>query len=137
MRENPTKKIENGRVRSGPLASSPADGANGAFQVVAEPTGARINIIASDGTEWGRSGMEGEPFEHVSVSTMTRCPTWAEMDWVKRLFWRDDETVMQLHVPRSRHVNAHEFCLHLWRPLRTSIPLPAIDAVGPPEMAGR
>jgi hypothetical protein len=38
------------------------------------------------------------------------------MAFVKRLFFRDDETAMQLHVPASDHVNQHPYCLHLWRP---------------------
>lgn len=50
------------------------------------------------------SGDPAVPWEHVSVSVSgaRRCPTWEEMDAVKRLFWADDETVMQLHVPRTR-----------------------------------
>jgi hypothetical protein len=77
---------------------------NGAYVV---PIGAtRLTVIASDGLGW----------DHVSVSLPNRCPTWEEMDHIRRLFFRDDETVMQLHVPNTDHVNTHRFCLHLWRP---------------------
>ena len=38
------------------------------------------------------------------------------MEHVKRAFFKDDETAMQLHVPPSDHVNHHPHCLHLWRP---------------------
>jgi hypothetical protein len=38
------------------------------------------------------------------------------MDAIKRLFFHDTETVMQLHVARTSHINLHPFCLHLWRP---------------------
>jgi hypothetical protein len=51
------------------------------------------------------------------------------MDAVKRIFWRDDETVMQLHVPRDQHVNEGEV-LHLWKPVSVKIPLPPTDCVG-------
>ena len=65
-----------------------------------------LTVIASDGLGW----------DHVSVSTKTRCPTWEEMAYVKSLFFRDDETAMQLHVPSKDHRNLHRYCLHLWRP---------------------
>lgn len=112
MRQNPTKKIERYRVTEGILASSRADGANGAFQLP-RPLGILL-LIASDCGDW----------EHVSVSTPERCPVWSEMDYVKRIFWRDDECVMQLHVPRTSHIDIHPYCLHLWRSLVEVIPRP-------------
>src|SRR5215469_9048693 len=63
-------------------------------------------------------------WEHVSVSLQGRCPKWEEMVRVKRLFWLPTETVMQLHVPDSDHINCHPFTLHLWRPINIEIPLP-------------
>lgn len=78
-------------------------------------------VIASSGMGW----------DHVSVSRQNRCPNWPEMDYVKDLFFRDDETVMQLHVPRSEHVNFHPHCLHLWRPVDGDIPRPPAYLVGP------
>lgn len=51
------------------------------------------------------------------------------MDHIKRLFWDDEEAVMQLYPPRSCWVNNHEFCLHLWRPKHVEIPLPPEIAV--------
>lgn len=80
-----------------------------------------LTVIASAGKGW----------EHVSVSTQNRTPTWAEMEHIKRLFFNDDETVMQLHVPPSEHVNRHEYCLHLWRPIGVEIPRPPAIFVGP------
>jgi len=68
--------------------------------------GGQLQIIVSDGMGW----------DHVSVSRKDRPPTWAEMDQVKRLCFRDDEIVMQLHVTDGRKVNVHPNCLHLWRP---------------------
>lgn len=63
-------------------------------------------------------------WDHVSVSRNNRCPNWPEMDHVKRIFFTDDEVVMQLHVARRDHVNIHPFVLHLWRPQAEAIPLP-------------
>ena len=98
--------------------SDESDGNNGVFLVPFETVGLRI--IASDGVGW----------EHVSVSLPNRCPNWREMCFVKGLFWDDEETVMQLHPPRSTYVNNHPHCLHLWRPTEVQIPLPPTDTVG-------
>lgn len=65
------------------------------------------------------------------MSLKNRCPNWFEMDYVKDLFWAEEETVMQLHVPKSEHINCHPHCLHLWRPLGVKIPLPPGEMVGP------
>ncbi len=51
--------------------------------------GPLLRIIAASAEGW----------DHVSVSTESRPPTWAEMELVRRMFFRDDETAMQLHVP--------------------------------------
>lgn len=91
---------------------------NGAYRIPS-PKGASLTVIASNGEGW----------EHVSVSLRNRCPTWEEMDFIRSLFFRDDETVMQLHVPRTHHVNVHNFCLHLWRPLNAEIPRPQLELV--------
>lgn len=81
----------------------------------------RLTVIASAGEGW----------EHVSVSTSTRTPTWAEMEHIKRMFFEDHETAMQLHVPPTDHISCHPFCLHLWRPTGAEIPRPPAIMVGP------
>lgn|SRR5262245_49217009 len=72
---------------------------------------------------------EDVPWEHVSVSGRKRVPNWYEMCAIKDLFWREDETVMQLHVPPTLHINYHQHTLHLWRPINAVIPLPPLEAV--------
>lgn len=71
----------------------------------------------------------GEGWDHVSVSTEFRTPTWEEMDKIKRLFFKDHEVVVQFHVGTSDHINIHPHCLHLWRPRFKKIPLPNKDRV--------
>jgi hypothetical protein len=79
---------------------------------------------------------DGQGWEHVSITVArkkedaTRCPTWAEMCFVKDLFFNKEETVMQLHPPHSEYVNNHAYCLHLWRPTSEAIPLPPSIFVG-------
>lgn len=72
-------------------------------------------------------------WDHVSVSTMSRCPTWNEMELVKRCFFYPTETAMQLHVPEAEHINFHSYCLHLWRPQHGTIPRPPNHLVGAPS----
>jgi hypothetical protein len=53
------------------------------------------------------------------------------MEFVKRRFFHDDETAMQLHVPVAQHINHHPYCLHLWRPQQGHIPTPPPHMVAP------
>jgi hypothetical protein len=116
MRAPPWEKVAPYRLQ---LPGRPSDRRDdfGDFLI---PCGAvKLAVIASAGDEWVK-------WEHVSVSIPghQRTPTWAEMDYIKRLFWGDDECVMQLHVPAAEHKNHHPWCLHLWRPKETAIPRP-------------
>lgn len=86
----------------------------GAFIVPSPRSGAKLMVVASNGAGW----------DHVSVSLRNRCPTWDEMERVKRLFFLPTETAMQLHVQPSAHVSVHPNCLHIWRPQDTGIPMP-------------
>ena len=92
----------------------------GAFEVRSKIDRAPLRVIATVGEGW----------DHVSVSRQTRCPNWPEMEQIAQLFFREDETAMQLHVPASDHVNMHPFCLHWWRPLNMKIPRPPAIMVG-------
>lgn len=117
-------ELEKYRLRHGELAS-PTGADFGMFRIPG-PHGRELTVMASSGDV-----LTGILWEHVSVSTPTRCPNWPEMDFVKRLFWDDEEAVMQLHPPRSQWVNHHPYCLHLWRPIDQAIPLPPTITVGP------
>lgn len=90
------------------------DGTCGVFDVPSPTDGRLMRVVASVGADW----------EHISVSRSKRCPNWPEMEHVKRLFFQDDETVMQLHVPPSDHISKCHTCLHLWRPMEVEIPRP-------------
>ena len=121
------------RIRVGPLASDDRCGACGSF-LLPGPAGMTLKVVASDGSEWP---FDPPAWEHVSVSTARRCPTWAEMEWVRDLFWSEDETVILLSVPRAEHLNCHPYCLHMWRPIGVEIPRPPALTVGPPAEAPR
>lgn len=69
-------------------------------------------------------------FEHLSVSTPIKCPTWEQMCKMKDIFWRDDEVCMQLHPKKEDYVNCMQYCLHIWRPIDKEIPMPPNIMVG-------
>jgi hypothetical protein len=94
----------------------------GAFNVPYPRNGVVLLVIASAGFGW----------DHVSVSLAHRCPNWYEMEFVKRMFFKPDETAMQLHVPEKDHLTFAETALHLWRPQGCSIPRPPNELVGAP-----
>ena len=89
---------------------------NGAFSF---PDG--LFIIVSDGMGW----------EHVSVSRKSRMPSYEDLTRAKEIFWDEEDCAMQLFVPKSQHINCHQYCLHLWRPLEDDIPMPPGIMVGP------
>lgn len=93
----------------------------GAFLVPAQVMGEQLRVIASSDAGW----------DHVSVSARNRCPSWEEMEQVKRMFFKPTEVAMQLHVPVTEHINCHVYTLHLWRPTFASIPKPPGWMVGP------
>lgn len=66
----------------------------------------------------------------MSMVGQYRCPTWEEMCFVQSLFWREDECVMQLHVPQNEWVSHHPYTLHLWKPIGQMIPRPPAVMVG-------
>ena len=92
---------------------------NGYFRF--EREGVLFHCIASDGAGW----------EHVSVTlNKKRCPTWQEMCLVKDMFWDSEDVVIQYHAAKSEHVNNHNYCLHLWRPIDKKIECPPSILVG-------
>lgn len=113
------------RVKSGMF---PGDDHTGAFRV--HVCGRSFNVIASI------DGLPGEPqYEHVSVTPASdkakRCPTWEEMCAIKDLFFNPEEECVQFHPAKSRYVNVHPYCLHIWR----KVDDPAFAPPMPWEMA--
>lgn len=135
------KVPENYRLRNHAILGSNSTYGNNGFFVIPHHKIALywFQCQVSDGMGWG----------HVSVSLIKevnvqhtkgkakwvkerveRCPTWEEMCYIKSLFFDDEESVMQLHPPKSQWVNNHPYCLHLWKPFENEIPLPLKIMVG-------
>jgi hypothetical protein len=106
------------RITNGPFRSREGNGNNGAFKFYIGKM--MFFAIASDGGGW----------EHVSVSTLSRVPTWDEMCAVKSLFWDEEDCVVQFHPPRSQYVNNSPNCLHLWRKVGSEFEMPPTWMVG-------
>lgn len=88
-------------------------GNNGMF-IIPVTKKLKLTCIASDGGGW----------EHVSVSTKNRIPTYYEMKRVRRLFWGPEDVVIEFHMGEKDHINCHSHCLHLWRPSYEGAVLP-------------
>ena len=79
-----------------------------------------LHFIFSKGLGW----------EHLSVSTPVKTPTWEQMCKMKEIFWGDDEVCMELHPKKEEYVNMHPYCLHIWKPIGVEIPTPPSILVG-------
>ena len=130
MRVQFSEDMEKSRLKHGRFATLGGE-RNGMFELICPLTGQKLRIIASDGSGWNdeECPLPGDPWEHVSVSAMTRCPTWGEMCWVKEQFFENNEIVVQFHPAKSEYVNDHPFVLHLWRPIKSPVPMPPIVCV--------
>jgi hypothetical protein len=116
------------------MASDFTYGRNGAFQFPSVIPNRNIAVIASDGKDWKVAGLDGEPWEHVSVHCFQGrrqfTPTWTEMCAVKDMFWDAEDVVIQFHPRKSDYVNNHANTLHLWRPTQSVLPTPPAITVG-------
>lgn len=90
----------------------------GAFDL--RMNGKRMRVICGDGMGW----------DHVSVSFQDRCPDWSEMEYIRRMWFKDDEWVVQFSPPPDQRINNHPYCLHLWRCQTQDFPLPDPSMVG-------
>lgn len=77
-------------------------------------TPSTLRVMAASGGGW----------DHISVSLADRCPTWEEMEYVRKLFAKPNEVWLQFGVPSKDHINVHPHCLHWWRPLHREVRLP-------------
>jgi hypothetical protein len=76
----------------------------------------------------------GGGWEHLSVSTPNKLPTWEQMCKLKEIFWEDEEACVEYHPRKSEYVNNHRYCLHIWRPINEELPTPPEWMVGIKEL---
>lgn len=58
--------------------------------------------------------LDGKRWIHFSMSHRKRLPEWEEMVEAKEAFFGPESTAYQVFAPRSKWVNIHPRCLHLW-----------------------
>tara|TARA_R100001086_G_scaffold250033_1_gene192781 strand:- start:3471 stop:3848 length:378 start_codon:yes stop_codon:yes gene_type:complete len=102
-------------------------GGNGFFQIQRSRR-THLNIIASNGEGWEHVSVVAYKVDAKEYTAYT--PTWAQMCFVKNLFWEPEDVVIQYHPARKDYINNHEHCLHLWRPIGQYIPTPDPILVG-------
>jgi hypothetical protein len=115
------KVPETNRVTTGIFSSDKSFGNNGVFKFDYEDK--IIYCIASDGSGW----------EHVSISIRgdkIEIPSWNIMNWIKNIFWGEDDIVIQIHPAKKDYINNHVGVLHLWRPIDKEIPVPDTILIG-------
>lgn len=80
------------------------------------------SVIWSNGGGW----------EHVSVCPYKRSytPSWDDMCALKDMFFYEDEVVVQYHPAKKDYVNMIHNCLHLWKPIDETLPVPPSIFVG-------
>lgn len=74
------------------------------------------------GTGWERAEMR------VAAHSGDRVPIYAEMDWLKGLFWDDDECAVQMHLPKHERRQAPPNTLYLWKEAGKEFPRPPAAA---------
>ena len=57
---------------------------------------------------------DGRRWLHVSLSRRGRLPDWEDVKLVKDVVIGQERTALQVLPPKSKYVNQHPFCLHLW-----------------------
>lgn len=66
----------------------------------------------------------GGGWDHVSVSSKSRCPSWDEMCEIKNIFFMKHECCVEYHPAEEDYVNVHHYCLHIWKPQKVELPKP-------------
>lgn len=107
------------------------NGKNGLFRVPFAAVGKRIEpwmpidygllVLISSGCGW----------DHVSVYLQNRCPTWDEMELIRKMVAEPHETWVQFGVPEKDHISYHPYVLHWWRDQHRGHRLPPSEMVGP------
>lgn len=120
-REKTLKKLreilDNSKVLSYQFESNDIDGEIiiGGSCAIKAPSGS-LTVVYSNGMGW----------DHVSVSSKFKTPSWDDMCFAKDIFFNDEESVVQYHPPKSEYINIHDHVLHMWRNQNQEIDRPPL-----------
>lgn len=90
------------------------------------PAGWTLIARSSDGASYRHSNglaailsvaneLDGKRWVHLSVSRSNRLPSWTELTEARDAFLGPEALCVQVLAPKSRHINIHAHCLHLWQ----------------------
>lgn len=82
-----------------------------------------INLIISNTLGWDHISMTIQ-VEDTYGFMYNRMPSANEMEAMKKLFFNDDEPVIEVHPKKEDYVNIHPYVLHLWKPNLIDLPIP-------------
>ncbi len=68
-----------------------------------------LAVVASASAE-----LDSRRWLHVSCSRARRLPSWDDLAEAKSIFVGADRYAYSVLPPKSKYVNIHPFCLHLW-----------------------
>ena len=71
---------------------------------------------------------DGKRWLHISISRSSRVPSYDDLCRVKRDFIGEESKAVMVFAPKSKHVNIHPYCLHLWSCLDED-PLPEFSGL--------
>jgi len=131
MRKIYDSKLSRYRVTSGFYASDDSSEYRGKFFIPYKfnPSKPKMTVLSSGPKKDKDIDDPLLNWEHVSISYPSRCPTWAEMCFIKNIFWSEEETVLQYHPAKKYYMNLHEYCLHLWKPVHFEVILPPCSTI--------
>lgn len=96
------------------------------YDFVARENVRRLQVLMSHG--WKDFNGQKQLWLHVSVSQVSRLPTYEELTEVKRRFIGEGRKAVMVFPEADMHVNDHDRCLHLFCCLSTD-PLPEFSIV--------
>lgn len=69
----------------------------------------QITVIISGSIE-----LDNKRWIHLSIAHPKRMPKWSELVELRDIFLGSDKLCIQVLPAKSKHVNIHKFCLHIW-----------------------
>jgi hypothetical protein len=119
------------RIKEGEGATTDADGLNGNFKFAL--AGVIVQVSSSETEIEGYEHLIAVAFDKPQSSIISRltakdpvprCLTNEEKMQVKRLFWEDDECVVEYLPAKGSQMPFHFTATHLWRRTFSEFPMP-------------
>lgn len=114
--------LEKGRIKQGEFKSKEGDHFGAFYFILSDQT--NVHVIVDDGEQTGWEHVSATMWKNRKGKSRPIIPTYDQMQFIKQIFWEDDEAVIQIHPPKDQYVNNHQTCYHLWRNKNQKLELP-------------